>query len=65
MEVRLSRQVSEKSTRISSFLKIRRMGEELFDQNGLDLTKLIGAPRNFAIAPKNMISREKHLTLQG
>jgi len=63
MEVGFSRQVSVKI--LENFMKIRRMGAELFDQNGQDLTKLIGAFRNFATAPKNMMSREKNLTLQG
>jgi hypothetical protein len=41
------------------------MGAELFDQNGHDLTELIGATRNYTTEPKNMMSLGKNLTLQG
>jgi hypothetical protein len=42
-----------KKAQISSFLKIRPMGVDLFPANGqTDMTKLIVAFRNFAIAPK-------------
>ena len=43
-----------KTAQMSSFIKIRLMGAELFNADGqTDLTKLIVAFRNFANAPKN------------
>ena len=43
-----------KNTHISNFMKIRRVGAELFHSDGrTDMTKLTVAFRNFANAPKN------------
>jgi hypothetical protein len=56
MQLGLFRQIFGK-TQISTFIKIRPLGAELFCQDGKmdgrkDMTKLIVAFRNFANAPK-------------
>ena len=58
MKLEFSRQIFEKNTKISDFMKIRPVGAELFHTDGqtdgrTDMTKLIVAFRNFANAPKN------------
>jgi hypothetical protein len=40
MKLGFSRQVSEKSAQISNVMKIRRVGAELYNQNGDDLAFL-------------------------
>jgi hypothetical protein len=43
-----------KILKISNFMKIRRVGDELFHADGrTDMTKLTVAFRNFSNAPKN------------
>jgi hypothetical protein len=55
-----------KKAQISSFIKIRPLGAELFYAHGqTDMTKLIVAFRNFANAPKEGANREslKHVSI--
>ena len=58
----LDRFSKEKKTRISSVIKFRVVGAELFSEDGrtagqADMTKLVVASRNFANAPKNMLRK--------
>jgi hypothetical protein len=64
MKLEFSRQIFEKKTQISIFIKIRPVGAELLHTDGLtdgrtDMTKLRVAFRNFANAPK----KSKHICL--
>ena len=44
-----------KNTQISNFMKIHRVGAEIFHADRqTDMTKLIVAFQNFAISPKNV-----------
>jgi len=57
MKLDFSRQIFEKNTEISNFMKIRRVRAEFFHADGRTdkhVTKLIVAFRNFANAPKNL-----------
>jgi hypothetical protein len=54
MKLEFSRQSFEKKAEISSFMKIRPVGTELFHADGqTDTTKIVVVFRNFANAPKN------------
>ena len=60
MKPDFSRQVFEKKIKISNIMKIRPVGEEMFDTDGqthththTDMTKLTVACSNFANTPKN------------
>ena len=55
MKLELYRQIlKKKKAQLSSFIKIRLVGAELFYADGrTDMTKLTVAFRNFANAPKN------------
>jgi hypothetical protein len=63
MKFQFSLQIFEKA-QISSFIKIRPMGAELFHadrrtERQTDMTKRIVAFRNFAKAPKNLYYTER------
>jgi hypothetical protein len=61
MKLEFSRQIFEIKPKISSFIKIRRVGDELFHADGqTETTKRIVASSNFANAPKNVALR--HIT---
>jgi len=54
MKLEFARTFFSKNTRLWNLMKIRRVGAELFNADGrTDVTKLIIAFRNFAMAPKN------------
>ena len=54
MKLEFSRQIFEKKAQISSFIKIRSVGAEMFHADRqTDMMKVIFACRNFATAPKN------------
>jgi hypothetical protein len=54
MKLYASRQIFEKFSKTSNFIKIRTVAAELFHvDERTDTTKLIVAFRNFANAPKN------------
>jgi hypothetical protein len=56
MKLEFPRRIFSKNIGISSFMKFRPVGAELFHADGrTDMTKLIVASRNFANAPKNII----------
>ena len=55
-KLEFSRQIL-KNTHISSFIKIRPVGSELFHVNGrTDIKKPIVVFRNYANAPKNLLA---------
>jgi hypothetical protein len=68
MKLEFSRQIFEKD-HISSFIKIRPVGVELFHADGKDMTKLTVAIRNFVNAPKNctchFVHDKSHFDLLG
>jgi len=64
MKIEFSRQIFLKNMQMPNFIKIRRVGAELFHADGwtdgqmdrqTDMTKLIVALRNFANAPKKQV----------